>query len=356
MLKKITLRIRFTLTASLFLLISCVTLSLLSNMSAGVMMEAIAVAPAMEEDSVPMATLEPATDQNEQYYRVFQQKTVIATAVIVLVGSIATYFAAGYVLKPIRLLSSEVQKRNAGNLDEPIAIQQSADEIRQLTLSFNQMMSDLQRSFLLQKEFSANAAHELRTPLTVMRARLDVLALEGNGSPETQELVGALDQQLERLSSLIMEAGAIGDFTTTLSGEAFTKEQMGDVALFVFIDPSNPDAAAFYQALVDGYEGVKENGAEILVCVKGEESSDLFADAPFPVIPYNDAVKAATENHRGMIEDLPNAASWCVNGSFYSAWYSAAEAEDLADSAASFVGMQKEMADGGENGRMAVMG
>lgn len=156
-----------------------------------------------------------------------------------------------------------------------------------------------------------------------------------------------------------LEAGAIGDFTTTtLSGEAFTKDQMGDVALFAFIDPSNPDAAAFYQALVDGYEGVKENGAEILVCAKGEEASDLFADAPFPVIPYDDAVKAATENHKSMIEDLPNSASWCVNGSFYSAWYSTVEAEDIVDSAASFVGVQKEMADGSEseNGGMAVMG
>ena len=203
MLKKIPLRIRFTIIASLFLLISCVTLTLLSNVSAGSMMEAVAGIPAMGEDAVPAIPLEPAHTLNEQYYRIFQQETGFATAVIVLAGSIATYFAAGYVLKPIRLLSSEVQKRNVGNLDEPIAIPQSADEIRQLTLSFNQMMSDLQRSFLLQKEFSANAAHELRTPLTVMRAKLDVFALEGDGNPEIRELITALDQQLERLSSLI---------------------------------------------------------------------------------------------------------------------------------------------------------
>lgn len=203
MLKKIPLRIQFTLIASLFLLISCITLTLLSNVSAGSMMEAVAGVPATGEDAVPAIPLEPARTLNEQYYRIFQQETGFATAVIVLVGSIATYFAAGYVLKPIRLLSSEVQKRNVGNLDEPIAIPQSADEIRQLTLSFNQMMSDLQRSFLLQKEFSANAAHELRTPLAVMRAKLDVFALEGGGNPEIRELINALDQQLERLSSLI---------------------------------------------------------------------------------------------------------------------------------------------------------
>ena len=154
-----------------------------------------------------------------------------------------------------------------------------------------------------------------------------------------------------------IDTGAFGDFTAaTLSGEEFTKDQMGDVTLFAFLDPSDPDAAAFYQALVDGYEGVREAGADILVCTKGEEGNALFADAPFPVISYNDSLKAATETHRDMIEDLPNSASWCVSGSFLSAWYSTVEADNLADSAASFVEMQKEMSTGGESGGMGMTG
>lgn len=203
MLKKIPLRIRFTLVASLFLLVSCVTLTLLSNVSAAHMIQAAVVAPSMEKDSTSILSLEPAEPVGNAYYQVFQQKTVIATVFIILVGSIATYFAAGYVLKPIRDLSNEVQRRNIENLGEPIDLPQSADEIRQLTVSFNRMMTDLQRSFLLQKEFSANAAHELRTPLTVMRAKLDVFALSERQNSETQEMVTAMSLQLERLSKLI---------------------------------------------------------------------------------------------------------------------------------------------------------
>ena len=156
-----------------------------------------------------------------------------------------------------------------------------------------------------------------------------------------------------------MQAGAIGNFsTTTLSGETFTREQLGEVTLFVFLDPADPDAAAFYQALADGYEGVKESGAEILVCTKSEEGNELFAEAPFPVILYNDSLQAAVASHKEMIEGMPNSASWCVNGSFYSAWFSAVEAEKLAGSAAGFVSMQKEMTEesGAQSGGMAVMG
>ena len=203
MLKRIPLRIRFTLVASLFLLISCVTLTLLSNLSAAHLVEAVTVAPAMEAGSAPILSLEPAISTEEPYYQIFQQKTALATVCIVLVGSIATYFAAGYVLRPIRELSCEMQKRNANNLGDPLALPQTSDEIRQLTISFNQMMADLQHSFQLQKEFSANAAHELRTPLAVMRAKLDVFALSDNRDTETRELVNAMSVQLERLSKLI---------------------------------------------------------------------------------------------------------------------------------------------------------
>lgn len=147
-----------------------------------------------------------------------------------------------------------------------------------------------------------------------------------------------------------MESGAVDEFkTTTITGEEFTKEQLGDVTLFAFIDPSDPDAKTFFNTLKEGYAGVKDNGAEIIVCIENEENTEFLADAPFPVILYNDSVKAATKNHRDMIEDTPNAASWYVNGAFLSAWYTTLELDDLADDAASFVELQKEISDPNNN-------
>ena len=174
----------------------------------------------------------------------------------------------------------------------------------------------------------------------------------------TQEWADEYEQQQSVPAASKTEAGAIGEFTTmTLSGEEFTREQMADVTLFAFLDPTDPDAETFYQALADGYEGVKENGAEILVCTKSQDGNELFKDAPFPVIYYNDSLKNATENYKEMIEGMANTACWCVNASFLSAWSSAVESEKLADSATSFVEMKKEMDDdNGENNGMAVMG
>lgn len=175
----------------------------------------------------------------------------------------------------------------------------------------------------------------------------------------TQEWADEYMQQQSVPAASKTEAGAIGEFaTTTLSGEKFTREQMADVTLFVFLDPTDPDAKSFYQTLADSYNAVKENGAEILVCTKSEDGNELFQEAPFPVIYYNDSLKTAAGNHTEMIEGMPNTASWCVNTSFYSAWFSSVEADELADSASSFAEMQKEMSgsNSGETGEMAVMG
>ena len=63
------------------------------------------------------------------------------------------------------------------------------------------------------------------------------------------------------------ESNMVGDFaTTTLSGEAFTREQLGDVVIFAFLDPEAEGTQVFYNALAEGNGGVAENGAEILVC------------------------------------------------------------------------------------------
>ncbi len=159
--KKISLRLRFTLTASVFLFVSCTVLAFLSNFSANKMVKAIELQPsvAVQEGDVlffPLEEIQPAiTSEAQKSYHVLRTESIVATICIVTVGSLATYyFASGYVLKPIRTLSQEVEKRNATNLEKQIPIPQSADEIQQLTVSFNHMLKQLQHAFELQKQFS----------------------------------------------------------------------------------------------------------------------------------------------------------------------------------------------------------
>lgn len=142
------------------------------------------------------------------------------------------------------------------------------------------------------------------------------------------------------------EAGAVGEFTTqTLSGEAFTRDQLSPVTFLAFVDPENGEAETFYQTLKDAWEGVQEAGAGVVLCIKGESGRDRFADAPFPVIVYNDSLREALGNNQGMVEELANTGAWYVNGAIFSAWSSSLEVEDFISSAQSFVEMVAEKDD-----------
>lgn len=94
------------------------------------------------------------------------------------------------------------------------------------------------------------------------------------------------------------------------------------MVFFAFSTSASEGVQELYNALVQAYEGVTANGAGLVLCTKSEEGNKLFADAPFPVILYNDSLKAAVGKNSVMIEDeeTANTASWYVNGSFLSAW------------------------------------
>lgn len=134
--------------------------------------------------------------------------------------------------------------------------------------------------------------------------------------------------------------------TTTSVGLADALNRLGTIAqqFFAFADPASEGVQEFYNALAQAHEGVTANGAGIVLCTKSEEGNELFADAPFPVILYNDSLKAAVGKNSGMIEDeeIPNTASWYVNGSFYSSWSLKVDAEDLVEDAAAFVEMSQD--------------
>lgn len=150
-----------------------------------------------------------------------------------------------------------------------------------------------------------------------------------------------------------MEEYRVGDFTTTtISGEEFTSDQVGDVVLFAFVDPETEGADSFFEEMKAAFPDVEKVGAGLLLCVKGEAKAEDFSDAPFPVVLLNDSLKNAMGFNKETIEDpdLPNSASWYVNGSCISSWYSALNREGLAADAETFVGIADEMQRNSETG------
>ena len=77
-------------------------------------------------------------------------------------------------LTSLNELTSQVKARTAEDLDRPLSVPDSSSEISELVRAFNQMSQRLNQVFLMQKNFSQNAAHEFRTPLTIMKSIVEI--------------------------------------------------------------------------------------------------------------------------------------------------------------------------------------
>jgi signal transduction histidine kinase len=77
------------------------------------------------------------------------------------------------------------------------------DEIDQLAITFNEMLTNLEIAFKSQKDFISNASHELRTPLTVMISESDYLLSHKREQKEYINHISRLINDLKELNSLL---------------------------------------------------------------------------------------------------------------------------------------------------------
>jgi two-component system sensor histidine kinase QseC len=87
--------------------------------------------------------------------------------------ALALWLAVALGLRPLRLLGSEVERRDPRNLG-PLEASTSPDEVAPLVASLNRLFARVRESIEHEKRFTADAAHELRTPIAALRAQAQV--------------------------------------------------------------------------------------------------------------------------------------------------------------------------------------
>ena len=91
------------------------------------------------------------------------------------------------VLKPLGQVTKTAREISIGNMNKRLATGNFADEVNELSVTFNTMLNRLEKSFSQQQRFIADASHELRTPITVIRGYADMLEKYGADDPEILE-------------------------------------------------------------------------------------------------------------------------------------------------------------------------
>ena len=135
----------------------------------------------------------------------YRKNSLIISAVLALLGGVATYFISGHALRPIRELSDKIEKVQAQNLADSRREENQVKELNQLSVSYNRMLERLSDAFEIQRQFTANAAHELRTPLALMQVQLDLY--HSNSHPDndadTVQMIKMVTEQNDRLNKMV---------------------------------------------------------------------------------------------------------------------------------------------------------
>lgn len=205
----VSLRLRVTLVCAALLAVCCLLLTLTNGLSAMRMadsIQALPVQPAQtvqEGSNLPMVDLE-GSEPTLQARQTFHVQSVLAAAAVVAVGAVLIYLLVGRTLAPLEELTRQIRGRTAEDLDKPLEISGSSGEVVELAQAFNQMSRRLDQVFIMQKNFSHNAAHEFRTPLAVLKTRIGLFRKKGDTGPQAvQEFVRTVEGEVDRLSAIV---------------------------------------------------------------------------------------------------------------------------------------------------------
>jgi signal transduction histidine kinase len=123
--------------------------------------------------------------------------------VVLALGTLAAFFAAGRVLAPLRQLRDAARAVSGTNLRRRIQVEGS-DDIAELGRTFNRMLDRLELAFSSQRGFIRDISHELRTPVAVIRGHIELME-EGRFEDEAERraVLALIGGELDRLSRFV---------------------------------------------------------------------------------------------------------------------------------------------------------
>ncbi|WP_322512837.1 sensor histidine kinase [Chloroflexus sp.] len=134
-----------------------------------------------------------------------QQILIGGGLVALIINGLGAMYLSKRALRPIEQITLTAQSIvRAEDLGRRIPEPAQRDEIHQLTVTINELLSRLEQLFSTQQRFVADVSHELRTPLTAMQGNLEVLDRGTCTDPGLlKEVIGDMRRETARLIRMV---------------------------------------------------------------------------------------------------------------------------------------------------------
>ena len=193
----------------------------------------------------------------------YKKNSLIISALLALLGGVATYFLSGHALRPIREFSDKIEKVQAQNLADSRIEENQVEELNQLSVSYYKMLERLSDAFEIQRQFTANAAHELRTPLALMQVQLDLYnsTRHPGSDEETLQTIKMVTEQNDRLGKMVKTLLDMSELQTVGRDDKIIVDALVDEVL----EDLEPLAQEKNIKLIGKCENITMVGSDILI-------------------------------------------------------------------------------------------
>jgi signal transduction histidine kinase len=162
----------------------------------------------LTRDEHDQALREQALSTHQEMLDRLLLQSVVALAITAVIAIWLGWVVAGRVLRPLRSMTTAIQRITARNVHERLAVAGPRDELKDLADTVDGLLGRLETALDSHRRFVANAAHELRTPLTLEHALLEESLIDGDPTVETfranfQEFLAITKNQGRLLESLL---------------------------------------------------------------------------------------------------------------------------------------------------------
>jgi len=128
---------------------------------------------------------------------------LIVTPLALLLSAFGSYWLAGRAFRPIHHLTLAAREIGAKDLSQRVPVPLPKDEVRDLSIIFNEMIERLEYAFTQQHRFVADASHELRTPVAVIRSMTELAISQPSDAEDNLLVLREVNAESERLGHLI---------------------------------------------------------------------------------------------------------------------------------------------------------
>jgi len=175
--------------------------------------------------------IQVAMSLDDAYAVLHTGRWLVFSMSIVILGGIGFTSArlARRALQPIDRVVTRARRIGEANLADRLPHPGTQDEIGRLVETLNDMLSRLERSFEVQRRFTADAAHELRSPLSRLRAELEVTLRRRREVGDYEETLHSCLDEVERVQSLIEELLALARIDARQEPERPEPVPIGDI-------------------------------------------------------------------------------------------------------------------------------